>query len=47
MGMFDKVKQGLKKASDNAKEEIDLDEGIDIGAVAGAIHTLTKKKKQE
>ncbi len=49
MGMFDKVKKGLKEAAKNAKDddEIDLDEeGADVAAVAGAISYLRKKKRE-
>ncbi|MBR4225690.1 MAG: hypothetical protein IKR86_02715 [Candidatus Methanomethylophilaceae archaeon] len=45
MGFFGKVKDGLKKASDNAKEEEDLDEGISINGVVGAISELNKRRK--
>ena len=49
MGLFDKVKQGVKNAAKNAKDEdeIDLDEGVSIGAVAGAVNSLRKKSKGE
>ncbi len=47
MGMFDKVKKGLKDAAKNADDEIDLDEeGADVAAVAGAISYLRKKKSE-
>ena len=47
MGMFDKIKKGLKDASKNADDEIDLDEeGADVAAVAGAISYLRKKKRE-
>ena len=47
MGLFGKVKEGLKKASDNAKDEVDLDEGVDVGAVVDVVNTLRKKKQQQ
>ncbi len=47
MGMFDKVKKGLKEAAKNADDEIDLDEDdADVAAVAGAISYLRKKKRE-
>ena len=45
MGFFGKVKDGLKKASDNAKEEEDLDEGISIDGVVGVVSELNKRRK--
>ena len=47
MGMFDKVKKGLKTAAKNADDEIDLDEdGAEVETVAAAISYLRKKKRE-
>ena len=45
MGFFGKVKDGLKKASDNAKQEEDLDEGVSIDGVVTVISELNKRRK--
>jgi hypothetical protein len=45
MGFFGKVKEGMKKASDNAKQEEDLDEGVSIDGVVSVISELNKRRK--
>ena len=47
MGFLGKVKEGMKKASDNAKDEVDVDEGVNLDAVVDVVNALRKKKQQQ
>ena len=47
MSFFEKVKEELEKASDNAKNEEDLDEGISISGAVSIVSELNKRRGKE
>jgi hypothetical protein len=44
MSFFEKVEDKLMKASDNAKNEEDLDKGISVDSVFSIVSELNKRK---